>query len=95
MTKSEKINLGFTIGGPALLAVLIGWGIWSINARLTIERQSEDEFNARTYVSQTWYEANYDATNAKIDALSSRLGAVQNDVSEIKGELKQARPAPN
>ena len=87
MNKNEKINLIATILGPVVVLGAIAWVSWSFNARMTIERQSADKFNADTYVPKVWFQAAQAETNKRLDALTSEVNGVQQDVAQIKGEL--------
>lgn len=86
MTRSEKINLTATIIGPIVIVAFLGWMEWSFNARLTIDSQAKDAFNAATYVPKTWYEKNQDETNRRLDSISSDVSKIQQDVATLRGE---------
>lgn len=80
MTRSEKINLAATVGGPIFIAAVIGWASWSIETALTVRFDAEDKYNATTYATQSDFSKFQAETNRKLDSISS-------DVEFIKGKL--------
>lgn len=99
MKQNEKAVLVASVLGPILIMAMLGWVSWSFNARMTIERQMSDKFNAETYATKTFCEKSHEEINRKIDTVINEVGgirnevaSVKNDVSMIKGELT-ASPA--
>jgi len=87
MTRSEKINLAATIGGPVLVAAVIGWVAWSFNAKMDLMMAAEDKKNSEMFVSKVWFERSHDETTSKLESIANQVGNVKEDVATIKGEL--------
>jgi hypothetical protein len=83
MTKGEKVNLIATLATP----LLIGWGIWSVNAKLDLAIANEDRINAETYVSKQWYEKSHDETKAQLQDIQSEMGNIKTDVAVMKDHM--------
>ena len=95
MTKSEKINLAATIAGPVILALLMAWLNWSFDAKLQIDRDESDKFNAANFVAKPWFEKSHDELMTKLDTLTKSLNALQNHVSMLDGEMPAIKaPGP-
>lgn len=83
MTKSEKINLVFTILGPVLVLGFLSWIDWSWNAKTDLQRAADAKFNADTYATR----ADMGATNQRLDSMGRDLSTVSKDVALIQGAM--------
>lgn len=87
MSKTEKLNLTFTILGPVVVIGFLSWCAWSFNIRLTVEMQAADKRVADGYVSKAWFEQTTSGTNKRLDDISAEVNEVQRDVATLRGEM--------
>lgn len=86
-TRSEKINLAATVGGPILVSAVIAWVGWSARSWVKIELDARDTKISQTYVDKV----SANEIKDSIKQVSTKVEHVAEDVSEIKGQLSATK----
>lgn len=87
LTKADRTNIFINIIAALFVSAIVGLGVWSYKASLTIVVQEQDRKNLEKFVSKEDFHNAQTETSDQLKSLNLKADSMNTDLATLKGML--------